>query len=109
MGFRYKNLGPGAVEAPSVRSQVGKIPYISLQGLSCDAFPCFRGPAVIPRQAEEVRNGKESWDLYKSLALNFCLWDSFPEPLGLPRSRDCWGQALLVQAREQRKGKFGMC
>ena len=37
MGFRYKNLGPGAVEAPSVRSQVGKIPYISLQGsaVSC--------------------------------------------------------------------------
>lgn len=38
MGFRYKNLGPGAVEAPSVRSQVGKIPYISLQGLSCELY-----------------------------------------------------------------------
>ena len=38
MGFRYKNLGPGAVEAPSVRSQVGQIPYISLQGLSCELY-----------------------------------------------------------------------
>lgn len=28
-----------------------------------DAVPCFQGPALTPRQAEEVRKGKQPWSL----------------------------------------------
>lgn len=82
-----------------------------------DAIPCFRGPALIPRQAEEVRNGKQPWGLDKSLALACCLWDSFLGPLRLHRRERAvdglsWsrpeskGKVVLAHAKDRSCGYF---
>lgn len=68
-----------------------------------DAVPCFRGPALIPRQAEEVRRGKQLGGLYKSLAPGLLPagWLFWAPVISL--GTVCCGGALLVNARDEGK------
>lgn len=74
-----------------------------------DAVLSFRGPPLIPRQAEEVGKGNSLGVYIRAWPLAPGLRNSNSGPCSSPGAERAVDGAPLVQPRKQRKGNFGTC